>query len=320
MSDIIFTHGDTDGICAATLAYARYPDAKIWFTHPAGFYNDIKGTKADHIVICDIAISERDKARIFEELRRLTSEGEVTYIDHHPLPLETISADVPATHVVRDKTRSASEQAYAFFKEHLDPELNRVALFGAISDYCDETAFVREELNFYDKRTIYMEASLLSQCLGESRRDYKLKKRIIEALVSNTMPSAMEDVVKKAIKATKKEWRAYERTTKNVEVMGNIAVVNNIPKGVSAAKSAKFAIGITGAEVALGVKFRDENANISARKHTDSPVDLDRTLRIIAPRFGGSGGGHPSAAGARVPRKALDDFLNVLSKEVSAVI
>jgi len=320
MSSIIFTHGDTDGVCSAALAHARYPNAKIWFTHPAGFYKDIKGAKAENVVICDVAISERDKVHILEELKRMSGEGEVTYIDHHPLPLDIISADLPATHVVRDRTRSSSELAYAFFREHLDPDMNRIALLGAISDYCDETPFVRDELNFYDKRTIYMEASLLSQCLGESRRDYTLKKRIIEALVDRTMPSAMEDVVKKAIKATRKEWKAYEHTKKTVEVIGKIALVRNVPKGVSAAKSAKFAIGITGEEVALGVKYREGNANISARKHVNSPVDLDRALRIIAPRFGGSGGGHPSAAGARVPKKALDEFLEILAKDVAAVI
>lgn len=62
----ILTHGDTDGICAAAMARARFPDAEIWFSRPVRllrYLNDIElGTI---VMIFDIAINEANKEQIF---------------------------------------------------------------------------------------------------------------------------------------------------------------------------------------------------------------------------------------------------------------
>jgi RecJ-like exonuclease len=45
----------------------------------------------------------------------------------------------------------------------------------------------------------------------------------------------------------------------------------------------------------------------------DVNIDLNKILRHIAPKLGGSGGGHPSAAGARVPEEKFDEFIRELN-------
>ncbi|MDD3318098.1 MAG: DHH family phosphoesterase, partial [Methanosarcina sp.] len=45
-------------------------------------------------------------------------------------------------------------------------------------------------------------------------------------------------------------------------------------------------------------------------------VDVNRLLRSVAPKFGGSGGGHPLAAGARIPEKFLNAFLRTFDKKL----
>jgi len=93
-----------------------------------------------------------------------SDKGELIYIDHHPGPLGISIKDIPGT-VVYDIYCSSSELTYMFFEEQLGFEYSRVAVYGAIGDYLDETPWVKEVLEKWDKRSIYFEAGVLSQGL-----------------------------------------------------------------------------------------------------------------------------------------------------------
>ncbi|GBE17994.1 DHHA1 domain protein [archaeon BMS3Abin16] len=318
MKTAIVVHGDSDGICSAAITLNRYPGSSIWFTHPVGLLGDLKNVRAERIVICDLAISEREKDDLFEEFLNRSSTSEIIYIDHHPLPLNTIAGDIPASHVVRDLTKSASELTFTYLGR---PEMKLIALFGAISDYyTDSTAFVKTTLDVLDKRTIYLEAGLLSQALGmQGRRDYDFKRKLVEALSKGVMPSSRPDIVRKAVAGTKREWEAIEYVRGSVETIDGIGLVRNVPRGFSPNKSAKLALGVTGLPLCIGTRRKKGHIDFSARKRSTFSLDLNVTFRTIAPRFGGSGGGHPTAAGARIPQKHFDEILEALQKEVEAI-
>jgi RecJ-like exonuclease len=301
-----------------SIALNRYPHASIWFTHPVGLLGDLKSIKAERIVICDIAISERDKEELFEEFLQRSSSSEIIYIDHHPLPLDTIAGDIPASVVVRDLTKSASELTFSYLGR---PEMKLIALFGAISDYyTDGTDFVKTALDVLDKRTIYLEAGLLSQALGiQGKRDYDFKRKLVDALSKGVMPSSRPDIVRKAVAGTKREWEAIEYVRGAVEIIDGIGIVRNVPRGFSPTKSAKLALGVTGQPLCISTRSKKQHVDFSARKLSTFSLDLNITFRTIAPRFGGSGGGHPTAAGARIPQKHFDEFLEALRKEVAAI-
>ena len=59
---------------------------------------------------------------------------------------------------------------------------------------------------------------------------------------------------------------------------------------------------------------RKEAYDLSIRSRGE--VDVNRILRSVAPKFGGSGGGHPLAAGARIPENSLYIFLRAFDKEL----
>lgn len=319
MKTAIVSHGDTDGLCSAAIALSRYPNSSIWFTHPVGLLGDMRKIKADRIIICDIAISEQEKEEVFEEFLKRSSTSELIYIDHHPLPLETIAGDIPASHVVRDLTKSSSELTHSYLGSG---KTTLVALFGAISDYyTDTTEFVSRTLDVYDKRTIYLESGLLSQALGfQGKRDYDFKRKVVEALSRGVVPSSRPDIVRKAIAGTKKEWETIEFVKREVERVNGFAVVRNVPRGISPNKAAKFALGATGLPFAISTRLKKRRyIDISSRKLSTFSLDLNLTFRTIAPRFGGSGGGHPTAAGGRIPKKHFDEFLDALKKEVEAI-
>jgi RecJ-like exonuclease len=55
--------------------------------------------------------------------------------------------------------------------------------------------------------------------------------------------------------------------------------------------------------------------DISIRRR-NGDVDLNTILRRVAPDHGGTGGGHPFAAGARIPERELEAFLYNLDEAI----
>jgi RecJ-like exonuclease len=315
----ILTHGDTDGICAAALARSRFPDAEIWFTRPIRLLRDLNAIEpGTAVMIFDVAIDEAHKEQIFQRMRELAQKDEVLYADHHPLPPGTLKRDFPVTQFALDTGASSSELAFKLLIQDPKSDMDRVALWGAIADYCEDTDFVRDRLNKYDRRTIYMEAGLLSQGLGEAAGDYHFKRDIVIKLAQGVPPTEMPDLVDRALKATKREWEIYEYVKKHVIVEDSIAIVYNLPVG-SLGKAALYALGITGSEIGICTRVKKDEVDISVRRRTGGKIDLNELLRHITARIGGSGGGHEGAAGATVPVNLLETFLDTIKREVSPI-
>ncbi len=316
----ILAHGDTDGICSAALAKARFPEAEVWFTRPIALLRDLNEVELGTAVfILDIAVSETHKEEIFKRMRELAQKDEILYIDHHPLPPDTLKKDIPATQFAHEIGVSASEITFRLFKSDINPDLDRVALWGAIADYCEETEFVRDGLSKYDRRTIYMEAGLLSQALGEAGGNYHYKRDVVLKLAQGNPPTEIQEIVDRALKATKREWEVWRYVKEHVTREGNIAIIYDLPSG-SLGKAALYALGVTGVDVGICTRNDDDEVDVSMRRRAGAKVDLNEMLRHITARLGGSGGGHEGAAGATIPTNLFDTFLETLKKEISPVI
>lgn len=316
----ILAHGDADGICAAALAKARFPGAEVWFTRPITLLRDLNEAEAGTtVLIFDIAISELHKEQIFKRLREITQKDEVVYVDHHPLPPETLKEDIPVTQFAHEIGTSASELTFRLFAPGINPDLDRAALWGAIADYCEQTEFVRNGLNKYDRRTIYMEAGLLSQALGEAAGDYHYKREVVLKLAQCIPPTEIPEIVERAIKATKREWDTYDYVKAHVVRERNIAIVYDLPSG-SLGKAALYALGVTGADIGICTRKNNNDVDLSMRRRAGAKIDLNELLRHVTVRLGGSGGGHEGAAGATIPAELFDTFLKMIKNEISPVI
>lgn len=317
----ILPHGDTDGVCAAALVNACFPEADVWFSRAVTLLRDLqeKVEPGMKIFILDVAINEVQKAQIFDRIRELAENGEVIYIDHHPLPPDTLKKDLPVTQLVHSIGASTSALTFEFLRGSLNPDLDRVALWGAIADYTEGAEIVQAGLNKYDRRTIYMEAGLLSQALDEASGDYHYKREVVKKLSQGSPPSDIPQMVEYAVRATKREWSVWRYVKEHVKREDNIAIVYNLPSG-SLGKAALYALGVTGSDIGICTRQNENEVDMSLRRRAGARIDLNTSLRRITARIGGSGGGHEAAAGATVPIELFNTFLDTFKKEVAPVV
>ena len=210
---------------------------------------------------------------------------------------------------------SAAELVYREFKDQLPEHALRLALYGAIGDYCDDTKFAKQQFDNYDKRTLYLEAGLLVQALQEI--DYrKESKDIVRQLTLGIEPSSMNDIVSLALKATRIEHQVFRYVQGNARKLGPIGYVLDMPINGYRGKSAKFAAYVTDANVGISARSTDDEVDMSLRRRQSS-VDLNKALDSILPEMeGAQGGGHPAAAGASMYKNDFPKFLQRLAEYV----
>jgi RecJ-like exonuclease len=87
---------------------------------------------------------------------------------------------------------------------------------------------------------------------------------------------------------------------------------------LSASTIVNSVLGLSGKPVAMVYKLKDDINSyvISVRASKDSKVHLGRLVNEIATQVGGSGGGHEKASGAVIPKDKLDQFINLLDRQI----
>ena len=309
----IFAHGDSDGICSGAIALAANTGAHVFFTNPYGLVEDLKAADDDDtVIICDIALSDAHTEQTLRRFSKISTRGHLTYIDHHPLP-ESVSIDEMPGRIVHSLDSSTSELAYSFYQSELDPLLARIAIFGAIGDYQDDTQVIQRLLKRMDKRTLYFESGILVQAIEGQKRNYELKRNIIFKLAKNTPPSSQTELIDLAVEATQLEESAIKELISHIRVVGKVAYVYNFP--FSLGKTAIYAAGLTDSLVGIACEDWKDALDMSLRTSSHE-IDLNELLRRIVPRLGGSGGGHEEAAGARIPKNQFKTFINELNKNL----
>ncbi len=313
----ILAHGDSDGVVSASISLAalrnRYSEVNVYFTHPYGLVEDFKSFARGDVVILDIAISEDRSRDVLDLFSQYT--GHITYIDHHPPPYNIDLRELDAEVIRYGDAGSSSEISFRFFKGLLPRDYDRVALYGAIADYSDQTKWVKEALARWDKRQIYFEAGILFQGLEGSRKMHDFKREVVLHLSEGKRPSQHAELLIRSLMQAIRNEDLYKWVKGNVEIDGAVSYVVDPPGSIGIA--ATYAKGVGGTPIGLAAERRGKIYSISVRGDS-SVIDLNRTLRKIAPELKGSGGGHPEAAGARVPVKRLKELIHMLNEYIKS--
>ena len=312
MSSMIFTHGDCDGICAGAVVKSAFPDSNVFFASPVsllGELNNLVGNY-DNIVICDIAIDEKTFPQLKIKLNELDTESNIIYMDHHPLPEKEYNKSW-----FHHDNYSSSEQAYRTLEKKLSRDMRRVAIYGAIGDF-SETPLIKKWERDWDTRTLYFYAGTLIQGITHVGRDYDYKRRILDALSGDIPPPEIVGLLESAVIASRKEEELKDDVRRKIVKLRNLAYVRDINGYMS--KAAIYAASIGNANVGISCEYRSHKHvyDISIRRR-NGDMDLNTILRRVAPDHGGTGGGHPFAAGARIPEKELEAFLYNLDEAIA---
>ncbi len=312
---VLLVHGDSDGVVSGALAYYYYSsrgsEVSVYFTHPADLAKDLKEfvEPGDNVFIADIALSEPHIGEIKKLFEEINARGSLVYIDHHPEPLGLRPTDLFGT-IIHNTCCSASELVYRYFSSRgLNDEYSRVALYGAIGDYLDETPWVRDMLSRWDKRMVYFEAGVLVQGLEGSRKLYDFKRDALKLLARNQLPSSDSELLLRALVQSRRDESMRLWVMDNVRIHGAVAYVSNPPGSLG--RAANYARIYGGRP--MGLAF-EERGNMLVMSLRSRKVDLNTVLRQITKLTGGTGGGHSFAAGARIPRDKLGLFLDLLNK------
>jgi single-stranded-DNA-specific exonuclease len=310
MKTLILTHADCDGLCSGALALATYGSARVMFSNPVSLPVDLRhASEYDRVIVCDIAIDIGLSATVKNALDRLSDGRELTYIDHHPLP-----PGISAPWLVHDTNACGSLLTFYHFRQALDIDLSRVAMYGAIGDYRDNSPLAVELVRRWDKRSLYYQAGTLSQGIEMARRNYDYKRLIIEHLSKNALPSEIGDLSRQAIAASHLEEGLRERVEKTVERLRNIAYVIN-PDGFIS-KAAIYARIYGDRPVGICAEYRENRHVFDLSVRSTSELDMNVLLNDSAVRFGGHGGGHPMAGGGRIPAGSLKKFLADFDEQI----
>jgi RecJ-like exonuclease len=310
VSVVILAHGDADGVTSAAIAKSVHRDAEVYFTHPVGLLGDFRefALGRELVVILDVALDERS----LDELVRLlgSSGSKVVYIDHHPCGEALDRLRGAGVTVFHEEGASTAELAYRFFKP--PRELSRVAVYGAIGDHMVSTPWYAEMLEEWDIRSLFFEAGVLVLALEALGRDYEEKRAVVEYLAGNNLPSRNPRLVELAARQSLLNEELRLRVGKEARVVGDVAYV--VDPGGSLGTAAFYARVEKGVRVGVAVERRKDTCVMSLRSTRD--VDLNALLRKLAVKYGGHGGGHRQAAGARIPCSALEEFLEELARSV----
>jgi single-stranded-DNA-specific exonuclease len=190
--------------------------------------------------------------------------------------------------------------------------MRRVAIYGAIGDFCDNTPHVKNWVRDWDKRSLYFQAGTLIQAIIHKGKEYEFKRELLEPLSNDIIPSNIPDLLELAREAAINEEEIRFFVKENVEVLRNSAYIVNTNNSIS--KAAIYAASYGRREVGIAAEYRERKGAYELSIRSRGEVDVNSLLRSIAPGFGGSGGGHPLAAGARIPENSLNAFLRAFDK------
>lgn len=314
MTTTILTHSDADGICAGAIAFCRFPKSNVFFTKPVSFYYDLKHTDAERILICDIALTKQDAKRTVNLMRN--KRAEILYFDHHFIPETVRSKDIEGiTKYTHKLNTSASELIYRYYRKDIPAEGIWIAIYGAIADYADETPFITDKLKNWDRRAMYFEVSTLVMGIkNDEFNTYDAKRKIVSVMAKGGNPSDVPGLVMSAKEAVNREFDLYDEVKSTSKTYGDLAFVQDIHSFGFRGPAALFAATVKNKKVGLSVYTRGKYLDITIRGRGSIP--LNTLAERSAEAVGGSGGGHPQAAGAKIPLGSLDTFLKQLNKNI----
>lgn len=313
MKVLTITHGDDlDGLtCAALIMRIRGGEVRL------ANYDNIEGVlrevqpPLEQLYICDLNI----RRGLLGDILRIKGFSEVIIIDHHGMDegvkRSLVEAGVELIHDTRD---SAGVLVYDLFRDELGKEPSRLAAYAAISDMFEDGPMASRILSRLDRKFTQHEALLLTHALAGDL-SFEFKSRVLEGLRDLRYPHEIKGAVKASVSHLREIVRIKESIPGRARILGRIACMECVGEPSTGA-AANLLMETMGVDVGVCYKIHGDDVNISLRGEKMLDEHLGVLAKRLANRFGGFGGGHKRASGAKIPVEHLNEFLSELSEDL----
>lgn len=301
MKKIIVTHGDADGICAGAIVLRKYKTAECYFTQPFSLDRTLGKVKGKCMLfILDISVDEKNFHKVRKKLINMKSKDVfVVWIDHHHSSLKRQADLEKITDVCEvDVSKSASRLVYEMIGLGHD--------LAEIGDAGDKYIRTKEPSEY---------AKLIGAAISFEPSNDKYREEVMRELASG-LDGVKAELKEKAGKANEKLRSlisAGEVLYENGKVLvkkygteayGYAAGVS----GILAKEKNKVIIILSEVEKSPGLLV------ISSRQPFKQNTYNMATVMKRTRNFGGSGGGHPDAAGGRIDASKVNEFVKWLTR------
>ncbi len=308
---------DVDGLGSCALAVAA-TGGKIILSDYDDLIENLKliPDDADRVVLTDLGADSADFPEYLEQMKRVAKHAQVTHVDHHYMSEERKRlARRAGVHLVHDVDECASMLTYKTFRRVLPEGARFIALYGAVTDYMDDSPMAKRLMEQGDRHFILLEATLLSEALGLRGEEEGFPEMVVGELSRMRHPHEMRGVPEAAIEQLGREAKLGELVKAKGKKMGHIAYM--VTGEHSTGSVAKLLIGAFGVPVGVAMKEKQRGwYEVSLRSTSEARIHLGTTIGGISARLGGSGGGHRKAAGCRIPVSEAGEMLKDLAARV----
>ena len=308
---------DVDGLGSASLVVAA-TGADFLLSE----YDDIIANlgkvppDTERFFLCDIGTDNADAGQFTELMKGLAKRCRVTYIDHHLISEATVNRLKRAgVKVVHDEKECASILTYQTLQKELPPGSHMMALYGAVTDYMDDSPVATKLMEKSDRHLVLLEASMLSFALGRKAGKEGFPEMVVGELAKLKRPHEIDGVPALALEQVQDN-TALELVVKDEgKLKGRLAYM--VTGEYSTGNVAKLLIGAFGVPVGLAMKEKTEGwFEVSLRSTSECRVHLGRLISRVSAQLGGSGGGHRKAAGCRVPVGMAEKMIDAVVRAV----
>ncbi len=302
---------DVDGcVCAALIRHVK--KSRFLLANYGNLNECLRSIYDTHnlVYVSDLGINETT----VKEFARIRQFAELVYIDHHPLNTEVLeSIQEIGVKVVHNQRDCAGALTYKLFEADLPHEAGLLASYAAISDRMENGPVAKRLLRKFDRDFVLFETMLLSYALERADIDYK--KKLVPKLSEFEYPHQIADISKLALEQAERVATLRRELPLRTQRIGNVFYADS--KGNSTGTIANLLIEICDATISIGYDTNEKTqiSDLSIRGAIKAKVDLGEKASELAKKFGGTGGGHPKASGARIPTSKLMEFICALNDQ-----
>jgi len=308
----IITRGNVDGIVSAAVFLNRFPDARVTFvTSPtAGARALTADTASKDVFVVDLA----PVPDMVDAAHKVRSGQLLTLVDHHPSSLS-----VECETLVEEGVSAANVLFH-----HLRSE-ERMRKLVAVADLVEymPTPLLDQEMRRFGRQRVDQESKVLDFSWRLMIDDDRFRYHAARQLARGLWPSQIDAVRRRYIQVVnEKRWpRALAKVDSCLKVRGPLGIMDEMDRNRTL-----FGFGTRalvevahrrGCDYAVMINPRGKYSSVSVRGIAPHGVDLGRFVEDFTSENGVDGGGHPNAAGARIPTGSGELFVDHLLERVS---